>query len=35
MLVDFLLIFVKIYLFIYDFLTFPIYWLIQRPYRIE
>ena len=33
MIVDFCLIFVRIFLFIYDFITLPIYWLVQRPYR--
>ena len=35
MIVDILIIFVKVWLIIYDVISFPIYWIIQRPYRKE
>ena len=33
MIVDLLLLFVSIVVFLYDFLTFPIYWLVQQPWK--
>merc|ERR1711971_904700 len=33
MIVDLLLLFLSIIVFLYDFLTFPIYWLVQQPWK--
>ena len=33
MIVDLLLLLVSIVVFLYDFLTFPIYWLVQQPWK--
>ena len=33
MFINILLLFISVFVFLYDFITFPFYWLVQQPYR--